>query len=423
MTDIRLRRVDSLRRRLAASDPEVIAAVAEIIAAVRERGDAAVSELALRFDDRAPPYEIDRRTWKRRAAETSAEISAVLERAAARIRAFHLEQRERGYETDGGELAMRVVPLRRVGLYVPGGTARYPSSVLMTAIPAAVAGVDEVVMTTPTASPEALRAAEIAGVDRVFELGGAHAVAALAIGTETIPQVDKIVGPGNAWVAEAKRQVFGWVDIDSIAGPSEVLIVADRDADPAWIAADLIAQAEHDRAAQPILVTTSEPLVAAVEAELGRQLADLPRAEIATAAIVENGAAMVVDSVEAAIDAAESYAPEHLELLCDGAAEIAATIRCAGAIFVGPWSPEAAGDYLAGPNHVLPTAGAARYASPLGVYDYVKRISVIALGRERLAELAGDIRALAAVEDLDGHGRSVAIRMSRADRDDARSDS
>ena len=412
MTSIALRRVSSLRRRHAASDPEITSAVAGIIAEVQARGDAAVRDFAARFDGHdGAAFEIDRETWKRRAARTAPEVSAALERAAERIRAFHLEQREVGYQTGGGELAIRVVPLGRVGLYVPGGTARYPSSVLMTAIPASVAGVDQVVMVTPSASPEALRAAELAGVHRVFELGGAHAVAALAIGTESIPQVDKIVGPGNAWVAEAKRQVFGWVDIDSFAGPSEVLIVAGPGADPRLIAADLIAQAEHDRAAAPILVTTSAPLVAAVEAELGRQLADLPRAEIAAAAIEANGAALVVDTVEQAIAAAEDYAPEHLELLVDNAREIAETIRCAGAVFVGPHSPEAAGDYVAGPNHVLPTAGAARYASPLGVYDFVKRISIIELGRERLRELADDIVRLSAVEDLDGHGRSVAIRF------------
>jgi histidinol dehydrogenase len=256
-----------------------------------------------------------------------------------------------------------------------------------------------------------LAAADEAGVDRIFRLGGAQAVAALAFGTARVPRVDKIVGPGNQWVAEAKRQVFGWVDIDSIAGPSEVVIIADAAASPRWVAADLLAQAEHDVEAHPILIATSEALIDAVEEELERQLASLPRAEIARTALERHGAAALVTTVEEAARLAEAYAPEHLELMVEGARELASRIRFAGAIFVGGHSPEAAGDYIAGPNHVLPTAGAARFASPLGVYDFVRHISVIDLPRERLAELRGDIERLADVEGLHAHGRSVTLRF------------
>jgi histidinol dehydrogenase len=400
-------------RRRGGASAEVSATVRDIIEAVTQRGDAAVSEYASRFDGKAAgePLEIDRERWAARAAETDPATDAALRRAADRIRRFHGEQRHAGYSLDGGELALRVVPLERVGVYAPGGTARYPSSVLMTAIPAALAGVDEVILVSPAASPETLRAAELAGVTRVFEVGGAHAIAALALGTDSVPRVDKIVGPGNQWVAEAKRQVFGWVDIDSIAGPSEVVIIADAAASPRWVAADLLAQAEHDVEAHPILIATSEALIDAVEEELERQLASLPRAEIARTALERHGAAALVATVEEAVRLAEAYAPEHLELMVEGARQLAARIRFAGAIFVGGHSPEAAGDYIAGPNHVLPTAGAARFASPLGVYDFVRHISVIDLPRERLAELRGDIERLADVEGLHAHGRSVTLRF------------
>jgi histidinol dehydrogenase len=309
-------------------------------------------------------------------------------------------------------LGLRITPLARVGLYVPGGTARYPSSVLMTAIPAKVAGVGEVVMVTPGPSAETLLAARLAGVDRVFELGGAQAVGALAYGTATVPRVDKIVGPGNQWVAVAKRQVYGEVDIDSVAGPSEVLIIADADAPPAWIAADLLAQAEHDVEARAVLVTTSAALAAAVDVELERQLATLPRAAIARAAISAHGAAVIVASIDDALAFADRYAPEHLELQLPlpAARAAAARLRNAGAIFVGKWASEAAGDYLAGANHVLPTGGAARYASPLGVYDYVKRTSIIEYDEHAAHAHAADIAALAACEGLDAHGRSALIR-------------
>jgi histidinol dehydrogenase len=309
----------------------VDAAVAQILADVRARGDAAVADYTRRFDRREPvdgSYELSAAQWDARAAEVAPAVRAALELAAGRLRAFHALQHEPDLDVDHGgvRLTLRVTPLGRVGLYVPGGTARYPSSVLMTAIPAVVAGVPEVVMVTPGASAEALLAARIAGVDRVFELGGAQAVAALAYGTETVPRVDKIVGPGNAWVASAKRQVYGEVDIDSIAGPSEVLIIADGDADPAWVAADLIAQAEHDAVARAIVVTTAPALAAAVAAELVRQLGDLPRREIAERALAAHGAAVIVESIDGAIAFANRFAPEHLELQCADARAVAA--RC-----------------------------------------------------------------------------------------------
>jgi histidinol dehydrogenase len=393
-------------------------AVAAIVADVRARRDVAVAEYTQRFDHRAPvdgSYELSRARWDERAAAVAPVVRDALELAAQRIRAFHARQVEPDIDVtlDGVRLELRVTPLARVGLYVPGGTARYPSSVLMTAIPAKVAGVPEIVMVTPGASDEALLAARIAGVDRVFELGGAQAVAALAFGTETVPRVDKIVGPGNAWVASAKRQVYGEVDIDSIAGPSEVLIIADGDANPAWVAADLIAQAEHDVEARAILVTTSAALATAVDGELVRQLDSLPRRAIAEHALTRHGAAVLVDSLAAAVEFANRFAPEHLELQCAGARALAASCTTAGAIFVGAYASEAAGDYLAGGNHVLPTGGAARYASPLGVHDFRKRTSLIEYDAASAAAHADAIAALAACEGLDGHGRSALMRGAK----------
>ena len=413
--------------------------VAVILADVRSRGDDAVTDYARRFDARSaamgggnptgsvgraegsapggiagrePGYEVERVRWNELADRVAAPVREALDLAARRIRAFHALQIERDLDVtlDGVRLELRVTPLDRVGLYVPGGTARYPSSVLMTAIPAKLAGVREIVMATPGASAEALLAARIAGVDRVFELGGAHAIAALAYGTQTVPRVDKIVGPGNAWVASAKRQVFGEVDIDAIAGPSEVLVIADASANPLWVAADLIAQAEHDHEARAILVTTSALLAAAVDVELVRQLADLPRRAIAERALASHGAAVIVESIAAAIAFANAFGPEHLELQIADARAVAARCTTAGAIFVGALSSEAAGDYLAGGNHVLPTGGSARYASPLGVHDFRKRTSIIEYDDDAAAADAASIATLAACEGLDGHGRSAEIR-------------
>jgi histidinol dehydrogenase len=404
-----------LDRSTAASD-DVEDAVRAIVVDVRRRGDEAIRDLTERFDKRSPgsdgSFELDPVRWDTESRRVEPKVRAALERAASRIRAFHEKQVEPDIEhvSGGIRLSLRTRPLARVGLYVPGGTARYPSSVLMTAIPARVAGVGEIVMVTPGPSPETLLAARIAGVDRVFEIGGAQAIAALAIGTATIPRVDKIVGPGNQWVASAKRQVFGEVDIDSIAGPSEVLIIADAAADPAWIAADLLAQAEHDVEARAILVTTDAALVGAVEAELARQLATLPRRDIARAALERYGTAVIAASIDEAVDFANRYAPEHLELQCAEPRAVAARLTTSGAIFVGAWASEATGDYLAGANHVLPTGGAARYASPLGVYDFRKRTSLVEYDEQAARADAADIEVLAGVEGLDGHGRSAAIR-------------
>ncbi|CAN5803284.1 histidinol dehydrogenase [soil metagenome] len=402
---------------------ETDAQVTAILADVRARGDTAVADYTRRFDKRepsvspmgVPTYELSRATWDSLASKVMPEVRHALELAARRIRAFH--ERQHDHEVDvqdhGIRLELRVTPLARVGLYVPGGTARYPSSVLMTALPAKVAGVHEIIMFTPGASPEALLAATLAGVDRVFELGGAQAVGALAYGTATVPRVDKIVGPGNAWVASAKRQVYGEVDIDSIAGPSEVLVIADAAANAAWVAADLIAQAEHDTEARAILVTTSTELATRVDAELVRQLADLPRRAIAEAALRTYGHAVVVDSIDAAIAFANRYAPEHLELQIADARAAASRCMTAGAIFVGAYASEAAGDYLAGANHVLPIGGAGRYASPLGVRDFRKQTSIIEYDAAAAHAHADAIAALAACEGLDGHGRSAMMRKRR----------
>jgi histidinol dehydrogenase len=393
-------------------DDGVDDAVAAILRDIRLRGDAAVADYSRQFDNREPPYEVSRARWDELASKVDPRVKSALQLAASRIRAFHEHQAEPDVVVtlEGVRLELRVTPLARVGLYVPGGTARYPSSVLMTAIPAKVAGVDEVIMVTPGASPEAMLAARLAGVDRVFELGGAQAIGALAFGTATVPRVDKIVGPGNAWVASAKRQVYGEVDIDSIAGPSEVLIIADNDARAAWVAADLLAQAEHDREARAILVTTSTSLAAAVARELEAQLATLPRKAIAEHAIAHHGACVIVETIDQAVEFANRYAPEHLELDLEDARAVSARCTTAGAIFVGRWSSEAAGDYLAGANHVLPTGGAARYASPLGVHDFRKRTSLVEYTQDAAVAHADEIAVLAACEGLDAHGRSALRR-------------
>jgi len=408
-------RAESLTRRSEATSPAILAQAAEIVEAVRQRGDVAVSELTLRFEGRIAPaggFEIPRERWEADSAQVAPEITAALEEAARRIAAFHEHQREHGYmiEEDGVRMGLRVEPLARVGLYVPGGTARYPSSVLMTAVPARVAGVREIVMVTPGASPETLCAARIAGVDRVFEIGGAQAVAALAYGTETVPRVDKIVGPGNAWVAAAKRIVFGDVGIDSVAGPSEVLVIADDTAEPAHVAADLLAQAEHDADAIPVLFCTTADLAERVREEVERQIARLSR-PAARASIDRNGVAVVCGDLATAIRLANRFAPEHLELHVADARKVADSLRTAGAIFVGAFTPEAAGDYFAGPNHVLPTGGAARYASPLGVYDFVKRMTVLEYSPAALKAHAGAITALARTEGLEAHANSVTERF------------
>jgi histidinol dehydrogenase len=405
-------------------DPALREAVADILRTVAARGDAALVGYTARFDGFDAGSADGLRIGAGRLAEAAASIDPLLldslRRAADNVRAFHEKQREHGFlevEADGTLLGQRVAPLRRVGIYVPGGRAAYPSSVLMNAIPAAVAGVDEIAMVTPTPGgevlPVVLAAAHVAGVTEVLRIGGAQAVGALAFGTESIGRVDKIVGPGNKWVAEAKRQVFGRVDIDMVAGPSEILVIADDSADPVHVAADLIGQAEHDPDSIAWLVTPSAALAERVPAELEALLARNPRRDVARAALEAYGAIVLVDDLEQAAAVADLRAPEHLELLVAEPLALAGRIRNAGAIFLGANSPEPMGDYFAGPNHVLPTGGSARFASPLGVYDFVKRTSLIGLSAERLRRDAPHVIRLAESEGLFGHAEAVRVRTER----------
>ncbi len=412
-------RLDPLLPRPAGSDHATREQVAAILDAVRTRGDAAVREYTRVLDHLdLPPeaWELRADTWQAALVRIPAALADALAEAVDRVRVYHEYQRDQGFtisEPDGTVLGMKVTPLDRVGLYVPGGKASYPSSVVMNAVPAVVAGVQEVVAVVPPGgiTDPVLAACALSGVTRVFRVGGAQAVAALAYGTATIPRVDKIVGPGSRWVAEAKRQVVGQVGIDMIAGPTEVLVLADGTADPVRVASDLIAQAEHDEDACAWCVTTDPALADALPAALERALGAAPRAAIARVALERNGLLLVVPSIRDAIEVANLRAPEHLEILAEGAEQIAAAIRHAGAIFLGDETPEPVGDYLAGPSHVLPTAGTARYASPLGVYDFVKRTSVIRYSRARLEADAAHIIALAEAEGLAGHAEAVRMRI------------
>jgi histidinol dehydrogenase len=396
--------------------------VEEIIAAVRERGDAALIEYTARFDglDVASMADltIDRARLELALERITPEQRAALELAAERVKVYHEHQVQPSWrytEPDGTILGQQITPLDRAGLYVPGGKASYPSSVLMNAIPAKVAGVREVVMVVPTPRGEinelVLAAACLAGVDRVFTLGGAQAVAALAYGTETVPRVDKIVGPGNIYVATAKRSVFGQVGIDMIAGPSEILVVCDGQTDPDWIAMDLFSQAEHDEDAQSILLSPDADFLDAVEASLNRLLDSLERAEMVRTSLENRGALIKVDSLEHACEVSNRIAPEHLELSVADPEALMPLIRHAGAIFMGRYTPEALGDYCAGPNHVLPTSGTARFSSPLGVYDFQKRSSVIFCSPEGASELGKTASILARGESLTAHARSAEYRI------------
>jgi histidinol dehydrogenase len=410
--------LDPLLPRRAGADPATREAVARILEDVLLRGDEAVREYTRRFDGvDLPPseWELDSAGWQGALDRVDPGLRAALARAVDRVREYHQHQREEGFHLavdDGSVVGMKVTPVDRVGLYVPGGKASYPSSVVMNAVPAVVAGVKEIVAVVPPqgVTDLVLAACALSGVTRIFRIGGAQAVAALAFGTATVPRVDKIVGPGNRWVAEAKRQVVGQVGIDMIAGPTEVLIIADGSASPARIAADLIAQAEHDEDATSWCVTTDAGVADAIPAALEAALASAPRAAIARAALERNGLVIVVPAMRDAIEVANRRAPEHLEILAEGAERIATGVRHAGAIFLGDYTPEPVGDYLAGPSHVLPTGGTARYASPLGVYDFVKRTSVIRYSAERLAADADAIIALAEAEGLYGHAEAVRIR-------------
>ena len=402
---------------------DVAAIVKDIIETVRSRGDAALYEYCAKFDKaQLSSLEVSEAEFDAAMQAVEPEFVEVLETAAANIRAFHEKQRRTSFiiaEKDGVVMGQKVTPLERVGLYVPGGTAAYPSTVLMDAIPAKIAGCGQLVITTPPAAdgsvnPAILAAAKVAGVDRVFKVGGAQAVAALAYGTESIPGVDKIVGPGNAFVAEAKKQVFGRVAIDMIAGPSEILIVADGKSNPRHLAADLLSQAEHDKLASAVLVTDSPELALAVQAEVERQVRLLPRVEIASASIDKNGKIIVADDLSQAIEIANAIAPEHLELCVDNPFDYLEQVKHAGSIFMGRNCPEALGDYLAGPNHTLPTGGTARFYSPLSVDDFVKKSQYTYFTAPALGEVADKIARFARKEGLEGHARSVLSRFSES---------
>jgi histidinol dehydrogenase len=401
---------------------DVREAVAEILAAVKERGDAALLAYTRRFDGASlSALEVTEEERERALSAVPADFLRVLRRAAENIQAFHSLQRREGFEMrleNGVILGQRVTPLAKVGLYIPGGTACYPSSVLMNCIPAKLAGVGELILVTPPRAdgglaPDILAAADIGGADRIFKVGGAQAIAALAYGTESVPAVDKIVGPGNAYVAEAKRQVFGQVAIDMVAGPSEILIIADGNSDASVIAADMLSQAEHDRNASAVLVTNSRVLAFAVAAELEKQLPRLPRAEIAGASIERNGQILLCSSLEEAIELANAIAPEHLELCIDEPFRFLEQIRNAGSVFLGRYCPEALGDYMAGPNHVLPTGGTARFSSPLGVDDFVKRSQYSYFTPEALRDIAGDTARFADREGLHAHALSALARFPK----------
>lgn len=416
--------LEELRATEPVADPKLTAAVADIIADVRQQGDDALLDFAQRFDnsraESAAALEIPREHWEQARASLPADLRAALEAAAVRIRRYAEAQKPEDFWIDdehGNRFGQRHTALDRVGVYVPGGKASYPSSVLMNVIPARVAGVREVIMTAPAPAgelnPAVLACAAIAGVDRLFQLGGAQAVAAMAYGTQTVPAVDKIVGPGNAWVAAAKRQVFGQVGIDMIAGPSEVLIIADGSAPAEWMAWDLFAQAEHDEQAQSILISPNAAYLDEVAAAMEKLLQGQPRAETIRQALRDRGALIQTPNLEVACELANSLAPEHLELAVADAEALLPQIRHAGAIFIGAWCPESFGDYCAGPNHVLPTAGTARFASPLGVHDFIKRSSLLQVaGAQGAAPLAKISRTMAESEGLVAHAQSAAVRGS-----------
>lgn len=393
----------------------VTPAVSEILHAVRLRGDEALKEYSLRYDGAVPsPFAYGPDEMARALSRLDPSLAEVLRLSATRIRAYHERQVESGLrytDEDGVSLGWRVRALSRVGVYAPGGKARYPSSVLMSAIPAAVAGVREVLLATPRPTEEILAAAAIAGVSRVFDMGGAQAIGALAYGTGSVARVDKIVGPGNIYVACAKKLVYGRVAIDGIAGPSEILVVADEGADPEAVAADLLSQAEHDEAAYPLLVATTEAVAMRALDALRHQIASLPRRAIAEASVMANGHAFVVGDLEEAARVVTALASEHLALLVRDPEALLSSVGAAGAAFLGDWTPEAAGDYLAGPSHVLPTGGAVRFSSPLGVYDFMVRTSVIRYDRASLERHGKAITDFARAEGLEAHARAVEVRL------------
>jgi histidinol dehydrogenase len=401
---------------------DVEASVADILASVREKGDNALREWTLRFDGFEPgSLRIDPEEIQQLAGRVDPNLRRIIRQAKENIFSFHRRQRQESWEfeaADGVRLGQRITPLQRVGLYVPGGAAAYPSSLLMNAIPAQIAGVSRIVVTTPyrqfQASPVVAAVMAELGLEEVYGVGGAQAIAALAYGTATVPKVDKIVGPGNAFVSAAKKQVFGLVDIDKIAGPSEVVVVADESADPDFVAADLMAQAEHDEAAVALAIVFSTELAQAIQKSLNRQIRLLSRRTTIAKALERYGAVLVASQPEEAIRLVNRIAPEHLELLIQDAEFLAEGIEACGAIFFGSDSCEAVGDYFAGPNHVLPTGGTARFASPLGVYDFVKRTNLVKYTRAALHKHHQAIEQFAFAEKLDAHARSVRLRIEKA---------
>jgi len=414
--------VRTLDRPPGSVDAEIQRRVEEIVTAVRDKGDAALLDFTERFDRvslGADELAVPAAALEAAERAVGATTMAALRYAAERIERFHRESAPRSWRmTDalGSRLGQEIRPLDRVGVYVPGGRAAYPSTVLMTVIPARVAGVKGIALVSPPSAdkslnPAVLAAARVAGVTEVYRVGGAQAVAALAYGTETIRRVDKIVGPGNIYVALAKSRVFGDVGIDMVAGPSEVMVVADASADPRWVAADLLAQAEHDPMARAVLLTTSRGLIDAVAAAIERQVAALPRREIAAAALSAHGALVLTKSLDEAVGIVNLLAPEHLELQVNDPEALLVAVRNAGAVFLGRYTPEVVGDYVAGPNHVLPTSGTARFASALGTEDFVKRLSVIHYAAAGLRDAGPHLAELARVEGLDGHGAAAAMRI------------
>ena len=401
------------------SGRDVSKVVEEILFSVKMGGDPTLLNYCETLDGARPErLELTAEEIDEAIKEVSDEVKETLQEAADRIAAYHREQLKEGYtiEANGVTLKQRVLPIEKVGIYIPGGTAAYPSTVLMNAVPAKIAGVKEIVMVSPptaggTISPVILAAARIAGVDRVFRIGGAQAVAALAYGTKSVPKVDKIVGPGNAYVAEAKKQVFGQVGIDLIAGPSEILVVADEGSNARIVAADMLSQAEHDKMATAVLITDSETVAKAVAREIDKQLEVLPRREIAEESVNVNGKIIITDTPDEAIELANKLAPEHLELYLDDAEKYADKVVNAGSVFVGKNCPEALGDYFAGPNHTLPTAGTARFASPLSVDDFTKKMSFTYYTEEALSYAKDKVALLARQEGLEGHARSILSRF------------
>lgn len=407
-----------LNRRAAGVSPQIEATVKSVLADVRRRGDKAILAYTKKFDKHSLPIELSAAEIRKAAAKADKNVVKALELSAQRIWDFHDEQKEESWSVSeyGAVMGQIVRPLARVGVYVPGGKASYPSTVLMNVIPAQVAGVHEIALCVPTpmgeTNPYVMAAIRMLGVSEVYRIGGAQAVGALAYGTETIREVDKIVGPGNMYVALAKKMVFGEVDIDMIAGPSEILIIADESANPAFVAADMLSQAEHDELASSILVTDSLVLAEAVAAQLRVQLSQLKRREIAEKSLKAFGAIILTESIEVACTISNAIAPEHLEVMTAQPEKLLGLLTNAGAIFLGQWTPEPLGDYAAGPNHTLPTGGTARFSSPLGVYDFMKRTSILQFDANGFGELAGAVELIADAEGLEAHANTVRIRKA-----------